>query len=255
MSVDGFNVFAFSELRQKDGPYQGAPLYDMVLIPPKESIVIPGWHRTNTTSVKFKITEYAETAAAKMSKATDIGTITATFCTAWEKTPPDDEPPNACEPTTTGRALVSQQPRITNPCSGRLGPCARRLPSATRCLHRPNNRTQASSGQILRFGPTKRGNARGLGAPPSRRPDRALRAREPGARRGHFCVGYRASCANRKSFSTSWWQEWTLRRQIGEVVTLEEFLERFSSLGAGVTHALGCRLPNADVRSRSGQGP
>ena len=92
LSVDGFNIFTFSELRHKDGPYKGAPLYDMVLIPPKGSITIRGWHRTNTTSHKFKITEYGGTAAAKMHKATDIGTITATFCAAWEKTPPADEP-------------------------------------------------------------------------------------------------------------------------------------------------------------------
>jgi hypothetical protein len=95
LSVDGLNVFSFSQLRQEDGPYKGAPLYDMVLVPPKDSLTIPGWHRTNATSRKFKITEYAETAAAMMNKSTDIGTITATFCAAWEKTPPEDEPPGA----------------------------------------------------------------------------------------------------------------------------------------------------------------
>ena len=102
VSVDGFNVFAFSELRQEGGPYKGAPLYDMVLVPAKGSLVIPGWHRTNTTSDKFKITEYAKTPAAKMNKNTDIGTITATFCAAWEKTPPDDEPPGARAPGDDG---------------------------------------------------------------------------------------------------------------------------------------------------------
>ncbi len=63
----------------------------MVLVP-KDNVIIKGWHRTNTTSAKFKITEYSETAAEKMGKATALGTITATFCAAWTKTPPDDEP-------------------------------------------------------------------------------------------------------------------------------------------------------------------
>jgi hypothetical protein len=51
-----------------------------------------GWHRNNTISHKFKITDYADTAAAMMNKNTDLGTITATFCAAWERTPPADEP-------------------------------------------------------------------------------------------------------------------------------------------------------------------
>ncbi len=91
LSIDGLNVFVFSELRQKEGPFVGAPLYDMFLVPPQESVTIKGWHRNNTTTNQFKITDYADTAAAKMNKATDLGTITATFCAAWEKTPPKDE--------------------------------------------------------------------------------------------------------------------------------------------------------------------
>jgi hypothetical protein len=102
LSIDGINMFQFSEIRQKDGPYAGAPAYDMVLVPPTGTLVIPGWHRTNKTSAKFKITEYAETAAAKMNKSTDIGTIVATFCAAWEKTPPPGEPDGARGPGDDG---------------------------------------------------------------------------------------------------------------------------------------------------------
>jgi hypothetical protein len=102
LSVDGLNLFTFSELRHKEGPYKGAPLYDMVLIPPRGSVTIKGWHRNNTTSHQFKITDYAHTAARKMGKATDIGTITATFCAAWEKTPPADEPDGARAPGDDG---------------------------------------------------------------------------------------------------------------------------------------------------------
>jgi hypothetical protein len=112
VSVDGFNIFTFSELRQEDGAYKGAPLYDMVLIPAKGSLTIPGWHRTNTTSDKFKITEYAKTAAARMNKNTDIGTITATFCAAWEKIPPDDEPSGARAPGDDGTGFG--EPKTVN---------------------------------------------------------------------------------------------------------------------------------------------
>jgi hypothetical protein len=112
VSVDGFNIFAFSELRQTDGPYKGAPLYDMVLVPPKDSLTIPGWHKNNTTSRMFKIVEYAETPAAKLNKSTDIGTITATFCAAWEKTPPEDEPPGARAPGDDGTGLG--EPKTVN---------------------------------------------------------------------------------------------------------------------------------------------
>ena len=102
LSVDGFNIFAFSEMRQEDGPYKGAPLYDMLLVPPKETVTVRGWHRNNSTSYKFKITDYADTAAAKMNKTTDVGTITATFCAAWEKTPPPDEPDGSRAPGDDG---------------------------------------------------------------------------------------------------------------------------------------------------------
>ena len=102
LSIDGINMFQFSELRQKDGPYAGAPAYDMVLVPPMGTLVIPGWHRNNKTSSRFRITEYAETAAAKVNKNTDIGTIVATFCAAWEKTPPEGEPDGARGPGDDG---------------------------------------------------------------------------------------------------------------------------------------------------------
>jgi hypothetical protein len=105
LSIDGLNIFTFSELRQTEGPYKGAPLYDMVLIPPQESITIKGWHRDNTTSNKFTITEYAATAAAKMGKTTDLGTITATFCAAWEKAPPADEPDGSRAPGDAGTGV------------------------------------------------------------------------------------------------------------------------------------------------------
>jgi hypothetical protein len=102
LSIDGLNFLTFSELRHKEGPYKGCPLYDMVLIPPKSDVIIKGWHKDNATSLAFKITHYADTAAAKMGRTTDIGTITATFCAAWEKTPPEDEPDGSRGPGDAG---------------------------------------------------------------------------------------------------------------------------------------------------------
>ncbi len=102
LCVDGINVFSFSELRHEEGPEKGSPRFDLLLVPAKETVTIPGWHRTNAISERFKITEYAKTAAARMNKTSDVGTITATFSAAWEKNPPDDEPAGARDVPSAG---------------------------------------------------------------------------------------------------------------------------------------------------------
>jgi hypothetical protein len=112
LSIDGINFLTFSDLKYEDGPYKGSPRYDMVLVPPGKTVTIPGWHKNNRTSLAFRITHYADTAAAKMNRTTDIGTITATFCAAWEKTPPEDEPDGARGPGDDGTGFG--QPKSAN---------------------------------------------------------------------------------------------------------------------------------------------
>jgi hypothetical protein len=85
LTIDGLSVFAFSE----------TPNYTHWIVPPKKSLTVVGWHRTNQVSDSFLVTEYAKSAAAeKLPGSTTIGTITACFAAAWPQgsTPPPDEP-------------------------------------------------------------------------------------------------------------------------------------------------------------------
>jgi len=94
LSIDGLNVFTFSELRYQDGEKKGQPLYSVWIVPAKSSVVIYGWHRNNEDSDDFQVMEYAKTAAATIGHKANIGTITASFAAAWPEgeKPPQDEP-------------------------------------------------------------------------------------------------------------------------------------------------------------------
>jgi hypothetical protein len=89
LTIDGLNFFAFSELRD----HEGRPRYSVVFVPPRSSVVIPGWHRTNEVTDSFQVTSYAKSAAATIHHAQNIGVVTATFATAWTDVPPPDETP------------------------------------------------------------------------------------------------------------------------------------------------------------------
>jgi len=85
LTIDGLNVFAFSENKN----------YTHYIVPAGQALVVPGWHRNNSVSDSFLITEYAKSAAAEgLNTAASIGTITAAFAAAWPRgeSPPDDEP-------------------------------------------------------------------------------------------------------------------------------------------------------------------
>jgi hypothetical protein len=115
LRIDGLSMFSFSEFRQpdkdakgKDNPRKGEPLYSVVILNPKSSAVIPGWHLNNEKSDKFLVTEFAKSAAAVLKPSGGVGTISATFQAAWEqgKLPPMDEPGKKRGPGTgdaTGR--------------------------------------------------------------------------------------------------------------------------------------------------------
>jgi len=103
LSIDGLNIFHFSELRQpavlpsgKPNPRKGEPQYDLILVPAKGEVIVHGWFRTNQKVLAFKVMEYGQTAASQFGKDdAPVGTITATFAAVWEKEPPMDEPPVA----------------------------------------------------------------------------------------------------------------------------------------------------------------
>lgn len=86
VTIDGLSVFAFS----------ANPSYTHYIVPARQSLVVPGWHRTNEVSDAFLVTEYARSAVAEaLPHSATVGTITASFAAAWPQgsAPPDDEAP------------------------------------------------------------------------------------------------------------------------------------------------------------------
>ncbi|CAN5913785.1 hypothetical protein BH23PLA1_BH23PLA1_25370 [soil metagenome] len=80
LSIDGLNMFAFSENRH----------YRYVIVPAESQGVIKGWHRTNQVTDAFKVTEFAGSAVAELgADDADLGVITVAFSQAW----PKDSPP------------------------------------------------------------------------------------------------------------------------------------------------------------------
>ncbi|MCC7420771.1 MAG: hypothetical protein IT428_10835 [Planctomycetaceae bacterium] len=94
LTIDGLSMYAFSELRQTDGPAKGQPRYSTVIVPAGKSVVIHGWHVNNEKTDRFLVTEYAKSAAATLSHTNGVGTITATFQVSWPEgeAAPSDEP-------------------------------------------------------------------------------------------------------------------------------------------------------------------
>ena len=84
LSIDGVNVFEFSELKDA----AGRPKFRTYLVPAGKSLDIPGWHKDLATAFRFEVGGYADSAAARLAKAadsSDIGQITAVFRAAWPK--------------------------------------------------------------------------------------------------------------------------------------------------------------------------
>ena len=92
LTIDGLSMFAFSKLRDA----ADRPRYNRVVIAAGKSLLIKGWHRDNSVSDSFLVTEYAKSAAAKLPSTADVGTITASFAAAWPQggTLPEGEPAN-----------------------------------------------------------------------------------------------------------------------------------------------------------------
>ena len=87
LTIDGLNVFAFSENKN----------YSHWIVPSKQTLTVPGWHRTNQVSDSFLVTEYARSAVAEaLPSSASVGTITASFSAAWPQgaNPPEDEAPS-----------------------------------------------------------------------------------------------------------------------------------------------------------------
>jgi hypothetical protein len=85
LSIDGLSTFAFSEVRQAK----------RWIVPPRQQILVRGWHVSTKELNEFLIGEYAKSALAELGGTPDkVGTITAKWVACWPKNaePPEDEP-------------------------------------------------------------------------------------------------------------------------------------------------------------------
>jgi hypothetical protein len=101
LTIDGLSLFAFS----------GNPEYSYVIVPPRSSGLITGWHRTNKEAEEFVVTDYPKSAAAtrSLTPSTEIGVITACFAAAWRASsnPPPDEGMEGRSISATGRGPIT----------------------------------------------------------------------------------------------------------------------------------------------------
>ncbi|WP_165220615.1 hypothetical protein [Aquisphaera insulae] len=101
LTIDGLGLFTFSE----------HPEYSYVIIPPRSSGVISGWHRTNDLAEEFVVTEYPGSAAAERLNvpSAELGMITACFAAAWPTNgnPPPDEGMEARSVRATARGPIT----------------------------------------------------------------------------------------------------------------------------------------------------
>lgn len=84
LSIDGLNIFTFSDLAEPDG----TPRYSFYIVPKHKVVELKGWHKNNSVVNSFKVTSYADSAAATINHTHDLGTITAVFSAAWPKNGP-----------------------------------------------------------------------------------------------------------------------------------------------------------------------
>ena len=103
--LDGVNSYGFSDVRYTTGPKQGQPKYEKWIIPRGKSLLLKGWHRTNDYVDKFLVTDFADSAAAKLGSSSGLGTITVSVRATWyvNEKPPADEVMVACTRVGIGR--------------------------------------------------------------------------------------------------------------------------------------------------------
>lgn len=78
LTIDGLSNFSFFEAEQKP---------EFWIIPPRNSVFIKGWQKSEQTTLEFKVTEFPDSAASKvkLKPSPTIGTIVATYSAAWTK--------------------------------------------------------------------------------------------------------------------------------------------------------------------------
>jgi hypothetical protein len=70
--LDGINSFSFSDVRNE----VGRPKYQRWIVSSGEMLCLQGWHRNNQEVDEFKVVPYRESAAGRLGRSRDVGTIT-----------------------------------------------------------------------------------------------------------------------------------------------------------------------------------
>ncbi len=93
VTLDGVNCFAFSKTRYTEGPKTGEPKYNRWILSPGKSLTLKGWEIDDETVKEFLVTDFANSAAAKMRSTNDVGAISVVFRRVWKAgtEPPEDE--------------------------------------------------------------------------------------------------------------------------------------------------------------------
>lgn len=108
ISLDGINMYAFS----KNDFFKS---FGRMAIFPKQAPLIKGWHDEGDRSLSFKVTNYGNSAAAKLGVVEGVGTITVTFfrCHAAKSGDPGSPGPEGSDQGAVGFGSPRQMPYTT----------------------------------------------------------------------------------------------------------------------------------------------
>jgi hypothetical protein len=101
LTIDGINVFAFSEVKDATGD----PKSSHLIMQKSSSALLKGWYLTNKDVASFVVTDLPKSAGGALKSSSSVGTITASFgvAVAKGKPLPSDEPKTrAIDPNATG---------------------------------------------------------------------------------------------------------------------------------------------------------
>ena len=101
LSIDGLNVFAFSQVKDETGD----PKVTRLIVPKKSQATITGWYLTDTKTASFVVTDLPKSAGGALKSSAAVGTITASFGVAVAKggkLPADEPKTRAADPSATG---------------------------------------------------------------------------------------------------------------------------------------------------------
>ena len=102
LTLDGLGMFVSCDAVDPDSkrplrdPLTKKPLFQHVLIPANQSMIVKGWFVNLKKTDEFKVTAYADSLAHLFNSGSGVGTITAEFhaAVAPDKPFPDGEPKN-----------------------------------------------------------------------------------------------------------------------------------------------------------------